>query len=56
MPDLSIGMAEIVLDGVSKRSADGFEAVKDMNLDVGRRGVRDPGRAFRAAASRPRCG
>src|SRR4051795_10606198 len=27
-------MAEIVLDGVSKRFADGFEAVKDMNLDV----------------------
>src|SRR5437763_11247477 len=27
-------MAEIVLDGVSKRFADGYEAVKDMNLDV----------------------
>jgi multiple sugar transport system ATP-binding protein len=27
-------LAEIVLDGVSKRFADGFEAVKDMNLDV----------------------
>jgi multiple sugar transport system ATP-binding protein len=27
-------MAEIVMDGVSKRFADGFEAVKDMNLDV----------------------
>jgi multiple sugar transport system ATP-binding protein len=27
-------MAEIVLDGVSKVFADGFEAVKDMNLDV----------------------
>jgi multiple sugar transport system ATP-binding protein len=27
-------MAEIVLDGVSKRFADGFEAVKDMSLDV----------------------
>ena len=27
-------MAEIVLDGVTKRFADGFEAVKDMNLDV----------------------
>jgi multiple sugar transport system ATP-binding protein len=27
-------MAEIVLEGVSKRFADGFEAVKDMNLDV----------------------
>jgi multiple sugar transport system ATP-binding protein len=27
-------MAEIVLDGVSKRFPDGFEAVKDMNLDV----------------------
>jgi multiple sugar transport system ATP-binding protein len=28
-------MAEIVLDGVSKRFPDGFEAVKDMNLEVG---------------------
>src|SRR5213079_2835977 len=28
-------MAEIVLDGVSKRFADGYEAVKDMNLDIG---------------------
>jgi multiple sugar transport system ATP-binding protein len=28
-------MAEIVLDGVSKRFPDGFEAVKDMNLAVG---------------------
>src|SRR5213595_2765598 len=27
-------MAEIVLDGVSKRFPDGFEAVKNMNLDV----------------------
>src|SRR5215210_1317463 len=27
-------MAEIVLDGVSKRFPDGFEAVKDMDLDV----------------------
>src|SRR5262245_5499897 len=27
-------MAEIVLDGVSKRFADGFEAVKHMDLDV----------------------
>jgi multiple sugar transport system ATP-binding protein len=27
-------MAEIVLDGISKRFADGFEAVKDMSLDV----------------------
>ena len=27
-------MAEIVLDGVSKRFADGFEAVKNMSLDV----------------------
>src|ERR671926_1540049 len=27
-------MAEIVMDGISKRFADGFEAVKDMNLDV----------------------
>ena len=27
-------MAEIVLDGVSKRFADGFEAVKKMSLDV----------------------
>jgi multiple sugar transport system ATP-binding protein len=27
-------MAEIVLDGVSKRFADGYEAVKDMNLDI----------------------
>src|SRR5216117_1413715 len=27
-------MAEIVLDGVSKRFPDGYEAVKDMNLDV----------------------
>jgi multiple sugar transport system ATP-binding protein len=27
-------MAEIVLDGVSKRFADGFEAVKDMSLEV----------------------
>jgi multiple sugar transport system ATP-binding protein len=27
-------MAEIVLDGISKRFPDGFEAVKDMNLDV----------------------
>jgi multiple sugar transport system ATP-binding protein len=27
-------MAEIVLDGVSKRFPDGFEAVKDMNLEV----------------------
>ena len=27
-------MAEIVLDGISKRFDDGFEAVKDMNLDV----------------------
>jgi multiple sugar transport system ATP-binding protein len=28
-------MAEIVLDGVSKRFPDGFEAVKDMNLEIG---------------------
>jgi multiple sugar transport system ATP-binding protein len=28
-------MAEIVLDGITKRFPDGFEAVKDMNLDVG---------------------
>ena len=27
-------MAEIVLDGVSKRFADGYEAVKDMNLEI----------------------
>src|SRR5436190_14352238 len=27
-------MSEIVLEGVSKRFADGYEAVKDMNLDV----------------------
>jgi multiple sugar transport system ATP-binding protein len=27
-------MSEIVLDGISKRFDDGFEAVKDMNLDV----------------------
>jgi multiple sugar transport system ATP-binding protein len=27
-------MAEIVLDGVKKRFADGFEAVKDMNLEI----------------------
>src|SRR6266498_4110538 len=27
-------MAEIVLDGVSKRFADGFEAVKNMDLEV----------------------
>src|ERR687892_2886630 len=28
-------MAEIVLDGITKRFPDGFEAVKDMNVDVG---------------------
>jgi multiple sugar transport system ATP-binding protein len=28
-------MAEIVLNGVSKRFADGFEAVKDMDLEIG---------------------
>jgi multiple sugar transport system ATP-binding protein len=28
-------MAEIVLDGVSKRFADGFEAVKQMDLEIG---------------------
>src|SRR5918995_5020001 len=28
-------MAEIVLNGVSKRFPDGFEAVKDMNLEIG---------------------
>src|SRR5947209_5865180 len=28
-------MAEIVLDHITKRYGDGFEAVKDMNLDVG---------------------
>ena len=27
-------MAEIALDDVTKRYADGFEAVKDMNLDI----------------------
>src|SRR5918998_6762044 len=27
-------MAEIVLDGVSKKFDDGFEAVKDMNLEI----------------------
>jgi multiple sugar transport system ATP-binding protein len=27
-------MAEIVLDGISKRFPDGFEAVKDMNLEI----------------------
>src|SRR5512134_4195695 len=27
-------MAEIVLDGVSKRFDDGYEAVKDMNLEI----------------------
>src|ERR687891_1084462 len=28
-------MAEIVLNGISKRFPDGFEAVKDMNLEIG---------------------
>jgi len=28
-------MSEIVLEGITKRFPDGFEAVKDMNLDVG---------------------
>src|ERR671910_160738 len=28
-------MAEIVLNGVSKRFPDGFEAVKDMDLEIG---------------------
>ena len=27
-------MAEIVLDGITKTFADGFEAVKDMNLEI----------------------
>ena len=27
-------MAEIVLDGISKKFADGFEAVKDLNLEI----------------------
>src|ERR687893_2846905 len=27
-------MAEIVLDGISKRFPDGFEAVKDMSLEI----------------------
>ena len=27
-------MAEIKLDGVSKRFADGYEAVKDIDLDI----------------------
>ena len=27
-------MSEIVLDGVTKTFADGFEAVKDMDLDI----------------------
>ena len=27
-------MADIVLDGVSKRFDDGYEAVKDMNLEI----------------------
>ena len=37
-------MAEIVLDDVTKRYPDGFEAVKDMNLDDRRRRVHDPRR------------
>ena len=28
-------MSEIVLDGVTKVFNDGYEAVKDMNLDIG---------------------
>ena len=49
-------MAQITLDRLTKRYPDGFEAVKDMTpRDRGRR-VRDPRRARRAAASRPRCG
>src|ERR671918_977214 len=28
-------MAEIVLDGITKRFPDGYEAVRDMNLDIG---------------------
>ena len=48
-------MSEIVLDGVTKVFADGYEAVKDLNLDIG------DGEFMilvgpRAAASRPRCG
>ena len=48
-------MADIKLENVTKRFPDGYEAVRDMNLDikdgefmilVGRR----------AAGSRPRCG
>ena len=37
-------MAEIVLDDVTKRYPDGFEAVKDLNLDDRRRRVHDPRR------------
>jgi multiple sugar transport system ATP-binding protein len=48
-------VAEIVLDGVTKRYPDGFEAVKQMDLNIG------DGEFMilvgpRAAASRPRCG
>ena len=39
-------MAEIVLDNVSKRFDDGYEAVKDMNLDDQGRRVRDPRRSL----------
>ena len=27
-------MAEIILDGITKRYGDGFEAVKDLNLEI----------------------
>ena len=37
-------MAEIVLDGVTKRYPDGFEAVKNIDLDDRRRRVHDPRR------------
>ena len=48
-------MADIKLENVTKRFPDGYEAVRDMNLDI-KDGEFMILSGRRAAASRPRCG
>ena len=49
-------MAEIEFDDVTKRYADGFEAVKHLNLDVPDGELMILVGPVRVRASRPRCG
>ena len=49
-------MAEIVLDGVTKVFDDGYEAVKDLNLDIADGEFMILVGPLGGAASRRRCG